>query len=179
LFLKDNERDEEKREDLYRMLVGLFIPWGRSAIDKPVEMKLEAYIEGKKEDMPPRLQRCVDNLGLLHKTAKEIEQDLLQRKASGVRGNVEGVIREELENSFLDYWSVDTSEYGLDDLRLPPSEDKDTRAVMVGFSTDFIERDAQELEDADVFCDLHESEVFRKPVASLSIDDETTFRGIS
>jgi hypothetical protein len=179
LFVKLNEEDGEKREDLFRMLVGLFLPWKREGIHKPAGIKWEEYFEEKRNDIPLRLQRCIENLALLHKTAKEVQQDILQREANGTRVNnqFDGDLREELDNSFVDGWVVEPRDYELDDLRLPVSRNKQTEDVMGKFG-ELRGRDEQELECPPLFCDLHPLEVFHEAEDDES-DEARMFSGIS
>jgi len=83
LFINPDTDDADESEDFFRILTGLFVPWGREGVRKAQEESWEQHFSNLKHQLSPRIRRYVENLGLLHKTSKEIELDRLQREANG------------------------------------------------------------------------------------------------
>jgi hypothetical protein len=170
LFIKPDEEDSAMSEDLYRMLSGLFIPWKKEGICKPRQMSWKVFFENERVHIRPRLRRCIENLALLHKTSKEIEHDLLQRKANGISGPSyeEHIIQEGLE----DFESgINHIVHGVDvnDLRLTVEYNIEVDEVKKNLGN--IESNTRmDLSDSIVFVRFHESEVFGQLEDNLGLD---------
>src|SRR5579859_1027972 len=79
LFLRPDSDDESVRNEYFSLVSRLFIPWtGDQPPVKASTDSWEKFFSVKKEFLPPRLLRHIDNLTLLHKSKVEAQIDQLQ-----------------------------------------------------------------------------------------------------
>jgi hypothetical protein len=66
-------------EEYYCIVSSLFFPWSEDTPQKPLDSTWKDFFELNQDSLAPRLQRCIDNFQLLHKTKEETRIDRLQR----------------------------------------------------------------------------------------------------
>jgi PIF1-like helicase/Helitron helicase-like domain at N-terminus len=84
LFLRPHSDDVQATQDYYCLLTGLFLPWSYETSIKPTTTEWEVHYSQHCHTLPPRLQRYIYNLDLLHKSHEESQIDRLQRQALNV-----------------------------------------------------------------------------------------------
>src|SRR5206468_2612789 len=88
LFLKRDSEKEEEKEDYYRLLTSLLVPWSaEDPLAKPQDMSWHQFYDTIYPSLAPRLQRYAANLDLLHKTKEETRLDRLQQQAQAASAN--------------------------------------------------------------------------------------------
>ena len=81
LFMKKNSSDEHERNEYCCLLTSMFVPWSFERPPNPFAVPWQDWLGTCLALVPPRVERFISNLDLLHKSRSEVDFHRLQLAA--------------------------------------------------------------------------------------------------